>query len=62
MLFLSFPPAVLPLIWLRPKTALVWKLGVTLAVVGFCWVIWYALSEFASQFEEATKMLNSMQI
>lgn len=56
VLFLSFPPAVLPLIWLRPKTAIGWKLLVTLAVAGFCWVAWYALTGFVSQFDEATKM------
>jgi hypothetical protein len=56
MLFLSVPPAVLPLVWLRPKTHLVWKLLVTLAVAGFCWVVWYALTGFVSQLDEATKM------
>ena len=56
LLFMSFPPAVVPLIWLRPKTHVAWKLLVTLAVVGFCWAIYFAFSGFVSQFDEATKM------
>ena len=52
VLFLSFPPAVLPLIWLRPKTHIGWKLVVTLAVAGFCWLVWFALTGFVSQLEQ----------
>ncbi len=62
VLFLSFPPAVVPLIWLRPKTHVVWKLVVTLAAAGFCWVVWYALTGFVSQFDEATRMLTNPPI
>ncbi len=62
VLFLSFPPAVLPLVWLRPRTNVAWKLVVTLAVAGFCWVVWYALTGFVSQFDEATKMLQNAPI
>lgn len=56
VLFLSFPPAVVPLVWLRPKTPVVVKIAVTLAVAGFCWLMWYAFTGFVSQFDEATKM------
>jgi len=62
LLFMSFPPAVVPLIWLRPQTHIAWKVLVTLAVVGFCWVIFFAFSGFVSQFDEATRMWENAPI
>lgn len=60
--FVTMPPFALPLVWMRPKLHLAWKVVVTLAVVGFCWVSYMAFKGFVRQFDEATKMLNEMQI
>jgi hypothetical protein len=60
--FVTIPPFALPLIWLRPKLHVAWKVGLTLAILGFCWVSYMAFRGFVRQFDEATKMLNEMQI
>jgi hypothetical protein len=46
LMFLSFPPFVLPSVWLHPRLHLVWKLAITAAVVGFCWLSWFAIQAY----------------
>ena len=58
LMFLSVPPFALPSVWLHPKLHVVWKLVITAAVIGFCWVAITAMNAFVHQFDEATKMLN----
>jgi len=58
--FVTFPPFVLPLIWLRPRLHWIWKLLVTLVVLGVCWVTYWAMSRFVHQFDEATRMWQQM--
>lgn len=62
LMFLSLPPFALPSIWLHPRLHLVWKVMITVAVVGFCWVAYIAFKGFVSQLDEATKMLNEFKI
>jgi hypothetical protein len=61
LMFLSLPPLVLPSVWLHPKMHVGYKLAITLAVLGFCWVAVLAFQGFIHQFDEATKMLNEMR-
>ncbi len=62
LLLLSVPPLALPLVWLRPKLHPVWKVVITLAVAGFCWLTYVAFKGFVSQFDEATKMMQEMRL
>ena len=32
-------PLALPLLWWRPKTSLVWKIGLTVAILLLTWVL-----------------------
>lgn len=59
LMFLSVPPLALPSIWLHPKLHLVWKIVATVAVAGFCWLTYITFRSFVTQFDEATKMLES---
>ena len=61
LMFLTVPPFALPSVWLHPKLHLVYKLVITAAVMGFCWVALYAFQGFIHQFDEATKMLEEMK-
>ena len=62
LMFLTLPPFALPSVWLHPKLQVVWKLVITAAVIGFCWLSYIAFKGFIHQFDEATKMLNEMKI
>ena len=62
LMFLSLPPFALPSVWLHPRLNIFWKIGITAAVVGFCWISYTAIVDFMHQFDEATKMLNEMKI
>jgi len=60
LMFLTVPPFALPSVWLHPRMHLIWKLVITAAVIGFCWIAYVAIQGFVHQFDEATKMLNNM--
>ena len=60
--FVTLPPVVLPLVWLHPKLHPVWKVVITLAIGGICWLTYLAFKGFISQFDEATKMMNEFKI
>lgn len=62
LMFLTLPPFALPSVWLRPKLHVVWKIVITLAIIGFCYVSYVAFTGFMHQFDEATKMLKNMPI
>ncbi len=58
--FVTLPPLVLPSVWLHPKMHWAWKLVITLAVIGFCWLSVITIQRFLLQFDEALKMMNEM--
>ena len=60
--FLTVPPFALPSIWLHPKLHLVWKMVITLAVIGVCWISYVSIVGFMHQFDEELKMFQNMQI
>ncbi len=59
---LTVPPFALPLIWLHPKLHVAWKLVITVMIGLLCWGMYRTFVSFVQQFDEATKMLNGMQL
>jgi hypothetical protein len=53
-------PLALPLIWLRPKTALAWKIGLTIGVLLLSWFLYQATMESLRVLKEYGLMLDSM--
>jgi uncharacterized membrane protein YvbJ len=60
--FVMVPPFALPLVWLKPKLHIAWKLIITIIILLVCWLTYRAFVAFANQFEEATKMLNQLKL
>ncbi len=58
----TMPPFALPVVWLHPKMHVVWKLTITVVILGFCWISLLAFRGFVRQFDEATRMLNEMKL
>jgi hypothetical protein len=58
--FVTVPPFAIPLVWLHPKLHIVWKMVITLVVGLICWGVYRTFVAFTQQFEEATKMLDTM--
>ncbi len=50
------------MIWLHPKLHVIWKLVITVLIGLTCWGVYLTFVAFVKQFEEATKMLNGMQL
>jgi len=53
-------PLALPLVWWRPKTALAWKIGLTIGILLISWVLYLATMESIHTLEEYYKMLDSL--
>ena len=62
LMIVTIPPFALPSVWLHPKMHVAWKLAITAAILGFCWISLIAFRGFIHQFDEATKMLNEMNL
>ena len=60
MTFVTVPPFALIPIWLHPKLNLFWKIVITVAIGLVCWGMYLILQSFVHQFDEATKMWNTM--
>ncbi|MGL4398829.1 MAG: zinc ribbon domain-containing protein [Luteolibacter sp.] len=60
--FVTLPPVALPLVWLRPKWHPAVKVALTLVILGTCWMMVVAFQGLMRQLDEATKMLNEMNI
>ena len=60
--FVTVPPFALPSVWLHPRLHLVWKVLITLAIGGVCWLTYITFKSFVSQFDEATKMMKELKI
>lgn len=60
LMFLSFPPFVLPSVWMHPKLHVVWKIAITAAVVAVCWVSWVSIKAFLNYYKQLTDALNGM--
>jgi predicted nucleic acid-binding Zn ribbon protein len=53
----SVGPLALPLIWWRPKTTLAWKIGLTIAILVFTWVLYQLTIESIHTLKEYYKLL-----
>lgn len=60
--FLTVPPLALVPVWLHPKLGPLWKAVITIFVGLLCWGMYWAFVAFVQQFDEATRMLQEMQI
>lgn len=60
--FLTVPPFVLPSIWMHPKLNVVWKLVITVGVLGVCWLSYLSIVKFMHQFDELNDMMKNMAI
>ena len=56
------PPVALPLVWLHPKWHPVVKVLLSVVILGTCWLMYVAFQGLMRQLDEATKMLNEMQL
>jgi len=53
-------PLALPLIWLRPNTSRAWKIGLTIAVLAFSWILYRLTMESVQTIKEYYNLLNTM--
>jgi hypothetical protein len=53
-------PLALPLLWWRPKTALVWKVGLTIGILLLSWFLYLTTMESLRTLQEYYKLLDSL--
>lgn len=53
-------PLALPLIWLRPQTSLVWKVGLSVLTLVLSWVLYQSTLESIRVIQEYYELLNGM--
>lgn len=58
--FAMVPPLAIPLIWLRPKLHVAWKIGHTVAILLITWGMILVMKKLLVSLEEAYDMMNSM--
>jgi hypothetical protein len=59
-MFLSFPPFVLPSVWLHPRLHVVWKVAITVACVAVCWLAWISIRSLLDYYSELTKTIQEV--
>jgi uncharacterized membrane protein YvbJ len=58
--FLCVGPLALPLIWWRPQTTLAWKIGLTIGILVFSWILFQATMESMSILKEYYKLIEGL--
>ena len=58
--FACVGPLMLPLLWWRPNTSLAWKIGLTIAILAFSWLLYLATLEALHTLEEYYQLLNEL--
>ena len=53
-------PLALPLIWWRPQTTWVWKIGLTIIILVFSWILLQATMESIRTLKEYYKLIQGM--
>lgn len=53
-------PLALPLLWLRPHTSLVWKIGLTVLALILSWVLYQSTMESLRVIQDYLELLNGM--
>ena len=56
----SVGPLALPLIWWRPQTTLVWKIGLTLGVLLLSWLLYLLTIESLRSIQEFYTLLDEL--
>jgi predicted nucleic acid-binding Zn ribbon protein len=56
----SVGPLALPLIWWRPQTTLVWKIGLTIGILVLSWILFQATMESIRTIKEYYKLLEGL--
>jgi len=56
----SVGPLALPLIWWRPQTTLVWKIGLTMGILFLSWLLFQATMESISTLKEYYKLIEGL--
>jgi hypothetical protein len=53
-------PLALPLIWLRPQTSRAWKIGLTIGILLFSWILFRSTMESIRTLREYYKLLQGV--
>ncbi len=53
-------PLALPLIWWRPQTTKAWKIGLTVGVLVFTWILYQATMESIHILEEYFRLIEGL--
>ena len=51
-------PLALPLIWLRPQTTRIWKIGLTIGILLLSWLFFYATLESIESLKHYYDLIN----
>jgi len=54
-------PLMLPLIWWRPQTTRVWKIGLTVAILVLSWILFQATMESIHTLKEYYKLIEGLK-
>lgn len=49
-------PLALPMIWFRPRTSLGWKIGLTIVILLFTWLLWLAMQRSLAMLSELSEL------
>lgn len=58
--FLCVGPLALPMVWLRPKTSLVWKMAITIVTLVLSWFLFQITMESIRSLKEYYNLLNQL--
>lgn len=53
-------PLALPLIWWRPQTTKAWKIGLTIGILVFSWILYQATLESIHVLEEYIRLIEGL--
>ena len=53
-------PLALPLIWWRPQTTRTWKIGLTIGILVFSWLLWEATQKSIETLKEYYELINNL--
>ena len=53
-------PFALPLIWLRPKLHVGWKIGITALIIGFTWLSVVMVQNAVKQLQDAVEIIEGL--
>ena len=56
----SVGPLALPLIWLRPRTTMAWKIGLTVGILIFSWILFHTTMESIRALKDYYKLIQRL--